>query len=465
MVVNELADPANMANFEQATVVHQICDYITRLGKDNVTRPSLAESWSSNDDLTVWKFKIRKGVKFSNGDDLTASVVKKNIDRWLAPNSKSSNKSALSNVKKVSLSGRTITLKLSKPELAIPEMLNNYTCAILHPDYDGSTDWTKSAIGTGAFKLKSYKTGRKVELVRNENYWRRNAYLDKITIVDLGNKTEVGAAALASNQVDLLHAVGPADLEIIEATPNVKLFQVKTAATDAIRMNLKNKPFDNKKLRQAIVACVDTRPYVEDVMRNTASYGENTHISETHPEYPGKIGHKQDYKKAKRLIKEAGYPNGLELEIVTGNTNGVYQQELLQILQKQVAPIGIKLKIKIVTVSAYWKVWTKAPFAITVWGGRPLGTMVYNLAYRTGAKWNESAYSNSKFDKLLDKANATADVAKRSKIMKKAQDILYDDAVLVQPHFRNILNAGKENIVNGGRHKQGYYTFEDVYFK
>ena len=464
--VLESSDPANWVTFEQASIGPQVCDYLCVTGVDGITRPGLAESWKVSDDLKTWTFKIRKGIKWHNGDAFDASDIKHNIERWIAKDSKSSNKALFSSIDTVSLLDKyTVQLQLNVPVLSIPENFYNYPTAILHKSFDGKSNWADNPIGTGPFKMVSYKVGQKAKLVRNDDYWGDVALLDAITLHDLGNKTETATAAIASNQVDAVYVLGTADLAVLEHVPHVNVIAVESATTDVMRMNVQAKPFDNKKLRQAIFACVDQEPYVRDVMLGHAVYGQNTHIAPIHPEYPGYNGHKQDYAKAKRLLTEAGYPDGLTIEATTGNTEGTYQQDLLQVLQKQLAPVGIKMKIKVVPSPKYWDVWKTAGLAITMWGHRPLGVMVWNLAYKSGVPWNESKYASKKFDDALAKTNSIADPVERAKYAKITESILYDDAIAIQPHFKKQITAATKRLVNFEKHPQNYTAFNKVYFK
>ena len=117
------------------------------------------------------------------------------------------------------------------------------------------------------------------------------------------------------------------------------------------------------------------------------------------------------------MLAEAGYPDGVEITIDVGNTDGPWQQTVCEIMRDQLQEIGIKLNINVMPASKYWEIWDKTPFGATSWTHRPLGTMVLSLGYRTGVPWNESGYSNPEFDKALDEAEAMLDVEER-----KAQD-------------------------------------------
>jgi peptide/nickel transport system substrate-binding protein len=111
----------------------------------------------------------------------------------------------------------------------------------------------------------------------------------------------------------------------------------------------------------------------------------------------------------------------------------------------------------------YWEVWDKAPFSLTSWTHRPLGTMVLSLAYRSGVPWNESGYNNPEFDKALDKAEAILDVEERRKAMAVVEKILQDDAVMVQPFFRSVFTATNSKVQGYSSHPTRYHQFNGIW--
>jgi peptide/nickel transport system substrate-binding protein len=131
--VMEINDPMMITWTQPSNIARNVIEFLTRVDEDNITQPCLAASWDLSADLMTWKFKLQPNVKWSNGDDFTTADVAFNINRWIAPESKSSNKSAFSAVKEVQVvNDLEFTLVLSRPTLAIPEMLFAYTCPIVH---------------------------------------------------------------------------------------------------------------------------------------------------------------------------------------------------------------------------------------------------------------------------------------------------------------------------------------------
>jgi peptide/nickel transport system substrate-binding protein len=191
--------------------------------------------------------------------------------------------------------------------------------------------------------------------------------------------------------------------------------------------------------------------------------GENHLVAPVHPDYAPLPPIKRDVDAAKALLKEAGFPNGLEVSIDVGNTDGPYQQDAVEAMRDQMKEAGITLKINLMPPTKYWEIWTKTPFGCTPWTHRPLGTMVMSLACRTGVPWNESHYANAAFDKALDEAEATIDVAARRAKLEVCERLLQDDAVMILPLFRPIYTIVSANVNGYEGHPTQCHQFNKVW--
>jgi peptide/nickel transport system substrate-binding protein len=196
--------------------------------------------------------------------------------------------------------------------------------------------------------------------------------------------------------------------------------------------------------------------------RGLGIVGEHMHVAKIHPEYFALPPFEQDIEGAKKLLAEAGYPNGIELTCNVGNTNGVWEQDSVAVLKEDAAKAGINIKMNVMPSAQYWDVWTKAPLSLTSWTHRPLAVMVLGLAYRSGVPWNESSYANPEWDAALDEAESTLDVEQRRVKMEKVEKILQDDAVMVQPFFRSVFTAVRDNVVGFEMHPTRYYRFNKI---
>ena len=484
MQVQEMADPGTYSWTQKSIVSRHIIEYLVETGPDNITRPYLAESWEASDDLKTWTFHLRKGIKWSNGDDFNADDVVFNFTRWLDPKTGSSNlglfdamleetgeKDKKGNpVKRMSknavqkVDNHTVRLNLNSPVLAIPENLYNYPTGIVHRNFEKEGgDLSKNPVGTGPYTLTEFRVGELAVLKkRKEPYWGGEVYLDEIRIIDLGEDAGAYLAAIASQQVDVIYNLDLTTLEAAKNIPGIKVVAIPSTQTGVIRMKVTEKPFDDIRVRQAVQKTCDAKRQLDIAHQGLGIVAEHHHVAKIHPEYFALPPLEQDIEGAKKLLAEAGYPDGIELTCNVGNTDGVWEQDSVAVLKEDAAKAGINIKMNVMPMAQYWDVWTKAPLSLTSWTHRPLAVMVLGLAYRTGVPWNESSYANPEWDAALTEAESTLDVEQRRVKMEKVEKILQNDAVMVQPFFRSVFTAVRENVVGFEMHPTRYYRFHKV---
>jgi peptide/nickel transport system substrate-binding protein len=487
MEVMGIADPAAFAWPQQANVTRWIVEYLTRTGPDNVTLPYLAAGWEASDDLKTWTFFLEREVRWSNGDAFTADDVVANFRRWLEPGRRSSNSSLFAGLGEpvesdVASGGtavrrrlrdgavervdaHTVRLHLAKPDLSVPENLYNYPAAILHRDFDAmGGDLQANPVGTGPCRLAAFAEGEEALLVRRrDRYWGPAPKLDAIRYVDRGRDRRQMLGALVDGEVDGVFEVDVMDLPALEGRADIRIHSVPTARTGVCRMRVDTPPFDDRRVRRAVQLSADNRELLRLGYRRRGMVAENHHVGPMHPEYAKLPEFQPDPAQARALLADAGYTNGLQLTLSVGNVQGRWEQAVAEALREQLAASGIELRLDVMAPGEYARAWTEVPFGMTAWTHRPLGVMALNLGYRSDQAWNESRYANPTFDAKLDEANGLLDPNDRREVMAEVQAILQDDAVMVQPFWRNQYVATHERVRGFRSHPTQYHQFESVW--
>jgi peptide/nickel transport system substrate-binding protein len=462
--VQQMTDPALTTWIEASNLYRNSLEFLTEVDADNITRPYLAESWKPSDDLKTWRFQLRPGIKWSNGDSLTTEDVAFNINRWIAPQSMSANRTTFSVIDGFErIDDLAFAIHLKRPVCSLPEQLYAFTCPIVNRRFEAQGgDWPKNPVGTGPFELVSYDVSRSAKFRRRPGYWGAPALVEEIDYIDLGTDVATHVAALAAGQVDILYRVSISELDLVKGLPDVKLLSCQAAQTLVMRMQVDQKPFDDKRVRQAVVAAADNAEMLKFAYRGLGVVGENFHVAPFQPDYGPLPRRPRDVAKAKRLLAEAGYPNGIDLTLTLGNTQGRWEQDTAQILQQNCAEAGVRIKLNVIPAAEYWSIWNKTPFGLTYWSHRPLGVMLYDLAYRSGASWNESHFANPDFDRALDEAMAILDPHERAHAMAKAEAILQDEAVIVQPYWAEKFTAVSDRVRGHRMHPSDYFRMDHV---
>ena len=482
MRVQEVKDPQTISWVEPSNVLRNTVQYLTRTDQNNVTHPELLEKWEASEDLKTWTLTIHPEAKWRSGRPFTADDAIWNIKRVLDPKTGSSVLGLMKGymleqydtgevkdgkpIKSVRLwsanaiekiNDKTFRLNCKEAQLAVPEHLFHYPFFMLDPAENAA--FKVGMNGTGPFELVTYNVGQNAVLRASKTYWGKPVHLDEVEFIDLGDDVGAKIAALASKQVDGLNEVDFSQLDAVKALPDVVLYPATTAQTAVVRGKYDQKPFNDVRVRQALKLAIDQQKVIDIVFRGQASVGEHHHVAPVHPEYAKLPMVKQDTAKAKQLLAEAGYPNGLPLEIACKG-DPAWELASVQVMAEMWKAAGIDVKINLMPSASFWAVWDKVPFGYTAWTHRPLGVMVLGLAYRTGTPWNESSYSNPEFDRLLTQAEGILEADKRRVVMAQLEQILQQDGPIVQPLWR-IVQAGFDRKVKGFRMHPTSYLFLD----
>jgi len=472
MQLQRIDHPARLSWTEGSNIVRQVSEYLTETGPDNLTRPYLLEKWEPNDDVTEWTLHLKKGVMFNNGDELQADDVMFTFSQWLDEDVGSSMLGLLSylngmtSVEKVD--DYTIKLHLETANIGVPEHLFHYPAIILHRNFEG--DFIKQPIGTGAFLLEEYAEGERAKFKRRPDYWRMGAdgeslpYLDELIYASLDR--DAGVAAMQSGQVDNIYQPRPSDWQALKDVPGLTVRPVSTAQAFVLRMRVDREPWTDVNVRNALKLCQDRQKILQLSYFGEGDLSFDAHVAPIHPEFCEKPIPEYNPEKAKQMLADAGYPDGLKVTLATKNDEN--EPAIAQALKEMAAPGGFEIDLDITEPSGYWERWVDVDLGITAWTHRPLGTMVLPLAYIADDKgepvpWNETRWVDEEFTAKLREAEATLDVEARRKIMCELEDIQQERGSIGNAYWKRLWNITNSQFQGITAHPTSYDLLYEVW--
>lgn len=456
-------DPHTAAGAEEWAMLRSVYDSLVHTDHTLTPKPELATSWEASPDSTQWTFILRKGVKFHHGREMSADDVVYSYKRILNEETASPARAPFSMVQDIAkLDDYTVKFTLSTPFAEFAQLTGGSFQAKIAPH--DVADLNTNPTGTGPFKLAEFVAGDHTTLVRNDAYWRDGEpYLDEIRIVYLPEESS-HLAGMMSGDLDMSWWPSAELLPAYQANPNIQIVTAQSYGYQPIVMRVDHPPFDNPNVRKAMRLIADREQLKRVALGNLDVPVSNDHpIPPFSPMYMEQTPLAQDIEGAKKLLADAGYKDGLDLEMMawTGRA-GLVQTALAY--QDMAKKADVRIQVNTVPADIFLsKYWLKHPFFITNWNGRTTLYEMLALAYKSDAKWNESGWKTKEMDELIEGVGREQDAAKRKEIFAKVQRMFIEDGPVIIACHRPSVMALSKHIQGFVPHPSGWLDFRTTY--
>lgn len=438
-------DPGTSLSVADVQVAYLLYENLVRRGESEPEAPlypALAEAWEVNEDATVHTFHLRQGVTFHHGAAFTAQDVEYSINRLLDPALAAGVVGTLGAIDKMEIiDDFTIKFHLKAPNVVLPYILAGPGIGIVPHDRT-TEDLRKEPAGTGAFILGERLPGERTVVKRNENYWdKERPYLDEVQLLVM---PEVAGqvAALTSGTVDFIHQIGLESVTMLEGGTAVTVLESSQGVYPVFAMRVDQKPFDDLRVRQAFKHAIDRAALHQAMLQGRGAIGNDQPIGPGTPFWADVQPLAYDVEKAKTLLAEAGYADGLEVILSTADIGGPRVGEAAIAIQEMVKAAGITITLdKVPAGDFYAQKYMQVPFFTSWWPVFSDPNAVLPLAFSGQGFYNESGWSDAKVDELIAAGRGEQDVEKRKAIYAEAQQIISEQGGVLIPYFAPFLQA------------------------
>ena len=442
-------DPGTTESVHMIQMNHAVRSYLTEITNKNGIGPDAAESWEASDDATSWTFQLFKGMEFHNGKSFTAQDAVASLNYHRGENSKSAAKALLEDVEAIEADGsHTVVIKMKSGNADLPYLMSDYHLVMMPSDGEGNVDW-QSGIGTGPYKIETHEPGVRSKLSRHANYHKSDqAHFDAVVMIVI-NDVNARQTAIVTGDVDAISDLDLKTVRLLKRNRDVEVDEVPSGAHCTIPMFCDTAPFDNVDVRLALKYAIDRDDILKKILLGHGTKGNDHPIGPTLPYWADLPQREYDPDKAKHHLKKAG-AEGLTVSLSSADFIFSGAVDMAVLYREHAAKAGITLDVAREPNDGYWSnVWLVKPFTVVQWGARPTPDVMFSLAYKDDAAWNESHWKNEKFNKILRAAKAELNQKKRTEMYREMQLLCRDDGGTVVPFFRNRVYARRSNVMHG----------------
>jgi len=441
-------DPAFASSDSEISILNCVYDYLVDVDHRSNIQPRLARSWRVSEDELTYTFALQSGVTFHDGSPLTANDVVWTFDRLRDPELGLPTADLYANVASIEAVSDTevaFTLTATNPFFLF-DLSDNH--AVVVPAE--STDLGTTFNGTGPFRVLEYSPENRLDLEANPDYFiDGKPGVGRLEMIFFGDQT-AGVDALRGGQVDLIQRMPTPLFQTLQGEPGLQAVNVATNGFDLVRLRSDRAPGNDPRVIQAFKLATDRQAIFETVTLGLGAVGRDSPIGPLFAAYYDESMPipARDPDAARALLVEAGYPDGLALDLHVPDSGD--RPDLAVVLQEQWAEAGINVNVIVEPESVYYgdNGWLEVDLGITGWGSRPTPQFYLDVMLVTGAQWNESHFSDAEFDALAATAGSTLDENERIAAYQEIQRILIERGPILIPYFFAQLGAIRNTFTN-----------------
>jgi len=428
-------DPQRTTDSATESINKNLYNNLVRFDANMEIVPDLATHWTVSEDGRTWTFYLREGVRFHDGTPLDAQAVKQSFDRLLDPANAFPRASLHSDIVAVEVVGPyAVSFTTAQPAGAMLARMAHPSAAIVSiPAVErwGSA-FGQHPVGTGPFKFESWTPGQEIVLVRNGDYFKGAPAIERVTYRVVPEES-VRTLMLQAGEVHVAVGIPPDQIPLLERMRGVEVKQTPSTMMMYLAMNGQKSPFNDVRVRQAMNYAINKEEIVEYLLSGLADVADSP-LSPVIWGYARTGVYEYNPQKARQLLAEAGYPNGFSMSLWT--PVGRYLQDLptAEIVQAQLAEVGINVRVETWEFGAYIEEIKKAQYDMVLLGWSPsTGDADWGLfPVFHSTQWppqsNRALYGNPVADALMEAGQREPDQEKRREIYRELQQIIFNDA-------------------------------------
>ncbi|MGF1562086.1 MAG: ABC transporter substrate-binding protein [Geminicoccaceae bacterium] len=443
-------DPGTTESIMMIHASHVARSYLTEITNQNTLGPDLATAWEAiADDASKWRFELANNATFHDGRPVTAADVVASMNYHRGPETTSAAAALMTDITDIEADGdHAVIFTMARGNADLPYLLSDYHLVIVPATAEGGIDW-QGGIGCGPYRVTSFDPGIGATFERHEGWHRANtgAWFDAVEMTVL-NDPSARQTAIMTGAVDAVTDVELKTADLLQRAPGVLLDDVPSGTHITMPMFCDVAPFDDVNVRLALKHAIGRQEIVDKILFGRGTLGNDHPISPTMPYFADLPQREQDLDKARYHLKQAGHDR-LAVDISVNDTLLSGAVNMCSLFAEQARPAGLDITVIREPADGYWSnVWLKKPFCVVSWAARPTPDVMFSLAYKADAEWNESHWRNERFNALLLAAKSELNDELRAEMYAEMQSLCRDDGGTIVPFFRNRTSARRENVMH-----------------